>query len=95
MLQPWAGTHKYCNGQLSAWFYWAWNANCEGMGDCLGAHIAHTKAALARGEKVLLVTGVGLHDDCDYEVSFRTYLKPLMDAFYGNPKVGQGAAARG
>ena len=76
------GQQKFCAGKMSSYFFWAWNADCEGQGECLAAHLAHTHAALARGERVLLVTGIGLHDDCNYEATYGTYMRPLMDAFY-------------
>jgi hypothetical protein len=66
------GQQKFCGGGMSASFFWAWNAECEGAGECLAAHIAHTRAALAAGKRVLLVTGIGLHDDCNPEKTYAT-----------------------
>ena len=81
------GQRKYCDGKLSAWYFWAWNRGCENVGKCLDAHISHTHAALARGERVLLVTGIGMHDNVNFHRSYTTYLKPLLDNFYDNPMV--------
>jgi hypothetical protein len=81
------GQAKYCAGNMHAHFFWAWNADCEGEGGCLMAHILHTGAALARGERVLLVTGVGLHDDCNAEKTYSTYMQPIMNNFYEHPAV--------
>jgi len=81
------GQRKYCDGKLSAWYFWAWNRGCEHVGKCLDAHISHTHAALARGERVLLVTGIGMHDNVNFHRSYTTYLKPLLDNFYDNPMV--------